>query len=139
MLERLLKGLTAVALIAITALILITDRRHGGGIVIGFPILAAVLLWDTICLVTRRRSIFKMEVLWPAMIGCIGLGPALVVLTLDVGINAELDPAVIRLLILWAVPWAALGFRGGGAPLMVLTSCAGQRRALHPTPVSGCH
>ena len=110
LIERVLKGVTAVALIAVTWILLSSHRGHGGGVVIGFPILAAVLLWDTIGLVTRRRSIFKMEILWPAVVACIGLGPALMVLALDVGINAEFDLAVIGPALAWALFWSLLGY-----------------------------
>lgn len=108
--ERILKSITVVALVSVTWILLSTHRGHGGGVVIGFPILMAVLLWDTIGLVTRRRSVFKMEILWPAVVACIGLGPALMVLALDVGINAELDFAVIGPLAVWALFWSLLGF-----------------------------
>ena len=89
-LEAGLKGLVVVLLGGFTALMLLAPGGmhgyHGVGYSIGFPILMALILWDTIGLVTRRHSVLRMEVFWPAFLAAIVLGPVLVFLVLGVGV-----------------------------------------------------
>lgn len=90
-LEWTLKAATAIAIGGFTFLLLtgITGMHGYAGVdyAIGAPMLFALVLWDTLGLITRRHSILRMEIFWPAFVGAIALAPTLVYGAMITGVS----------------------------------------------------
>lgn len=81
-LEDLLKTLVVVAMTIVGALALLYPGigvGRGQGMAIGAPIVIGVLLWD-VASITRQRSLFRADIIWP-IIGLL-LGPIFLMFTL---------------------------------------------------------
>ncbi len=77
----------------------------GQGWAAGFPILVGWILWETAGLLTRRKAVLDMGLLWPAIFLCIGIGPPLFFLTLEVSVEAPGIGQTVAAGLLWALPW----------------------------------
>ena len=107
-----LSGLASFALMAFG-----TRSMHGYagvGYAIGGPLLTGMILWDTASLLTRRRSAYRLEIVWPLLVAALGLGPLVVFLGAGFVISFEFWTAWtlegIGYLLLWVGCWSALGW-----------------------------
>lgn len=95
LLEAFLKGLSSVLLAGFALMIMTNGQGQGGyagsGFAIGTPILGAVIAWDTLGLITRRHSMLRMEVFWPALLAAVVLGPLAMFFVLGVGVSRLSD------------------------------------------------
>lgn len=77
-LESTLKAACVLVIGAFTAIML--GKGNGGGYAgtgyaIGTPLLLALVLWDSIGLITRRHSVLVMRVFWPIFVVATVVGP----------------------------------------------------------------
>lgn len=117
-LERALK-LVIVALVALASgyLMFPTRQMHGYagvGYSAGAPLLIGIILWDTASLATRRRSMLRLELLWPALVFLVGAAPVLFFVSLLLMIRPaqvvrDFDSARAAWVLLWVCAWALLG------------------------------
>ncbi len=91
LIESGLKALVVLLVAGLFAFILRpTGHMHGNtgvGYSAGMPVLIGLLLWDTASLVTRRRSILRLEIVWPWMAVSVGMLPLIFVGALLLLIN----------------------------------------------------
>ena len=116
-LERMLKALVVVVVGMIAWLLLSPDgSKHGYagvGYSAGFPIALGFVLWDTTSLVTRKRSILRLEVVWPALVFTLGFAPLLIwlvvlLLTGPARFFTEASLGTITVIGVWTLAWFVL-------------------------------
>lgn len=115
------QGLVLAAVLAWTGWMFsrLTLGRAGGhgfagvGWAVGAPLLVLVLGLDTASLITRRRSVFRMELLWPNLALAVGLGPVLLIGGVGLVVSRDawwLSADLGRAALVWIAAWALVGF-----------------------------
>jgi len=115
-LEVFIKAIIVLIVAAISWAVLVPrGQMHGFagvGYAAGFPILLGFLLWDSASLITRRRSILRIEVVWPALVFTLGFAPpALFLFMLFLvrpGGSLESRAPMALALLGWAACWRLL-------------------------------
>jgi hypothetical protein len=101
-LESLAKGLILITMASVAAMALLfpgSGVGRGHGMAIGAPILLGILLWD-LASITRSRSQFRADIVWP-IIGWL-LGPLSILVALALWIEESRHPLLLILAILCA-------------------------------------
>lgn len=96
-LENWLKALVCLAMIAIGGLALLfpgTGVGKGHGMAIGAPIVLGILLWDTAS-ITRKQSLFQLQIVWPIVGWLLGVPMIWLVLVLGGKLSVPLQMTLL--------------------------------------------